>query len=1032
MLVYNFVLCIFLARVSTSLCALLRHNESTGPKAHRGESYSIWRGVNIPLESCSDSNPTSPKIGFDGVFVNSPDFSYYANPITGLTPRKDSPHRNKQHLRDYKNVHSNQTVTKKGTRDIIYNRRLHFYMGYRRRIEAPIQQILDSPTISFQEILAKKQSIKQNEVSQNEQERVAGKRKLLEEQKHKFQEVLDIKTYGNRFKERSKDLKTSCEPSQKIGSEEKDVSRNKIENPPLREVTELVRQKKDPAPHQSPVIEDSRSSETLAGTVNLGGDGRLTQGQEKLQKSKDLSRIYNRMKQEGDMPDVEPLQRKLKNAEVKNNGQDVLGNPKVDDIIPGPKETIVKSTRENTIDTSKDDLSIQKEAIPATSNSNDKLVQERKIRYGQDVSRNSINQNPLLTNKVRPPQSQFERDEERSKNLTRKPPIWRKKTMRTKVHEGYLDSFGKEITRTPTKITTGEGRETKNIEVALREGSPPPGSSEEDVNLKQPKTLQEKKQAVESSGADFKKTGKKLISQEDTKINEMREEASTSPPSVSIINPMGSDIGDIDEASSDSSSEDLNSFKDKDTFQDISAQDQAQGVDEFDQKGSRIIHPSKRKGFMENKVIRKPKKRNNISKRKSKARYHKQDESQITVKDQIGNLEEHDGFPKALVSQDYVKDISKLDRNIVLKEVIKLQDPTPLLTIKVSSLQFDYLQRMNFGSANWKSPSTNLPVQLDNPLEAYRRVESVQRQFSAMKFTQFWKEKGETLSLNNRRMGKILKFDEPFPDFQNAKVNELDELHILIDESSEEEWKIMKEISSFQYHRRYATLYMMGHDDTYKESSVLRKALARDWIKEGYIIPVLGTIDDILELSHGKWGYFGREQIQKKVYGMLELMGGIVNLQDGMRIKVFRHDWNDEPTRCLLTMKDDDTSKLFAIRLKYLAELADQMNIEFPETYKIEQNHTKQISIGEALIAQHVGLDVELLRRFKTWSNFKESKEKMKARIIGIWEDVPEEFLTKGHIFKAYFEHRFEKVRGLETWIRGTDRVVVWKSNLPK
>ncbi|KAH9821877.1 hypothetical protein DFH28DRAFT_534759 [Melampsora americana] len=128
------------------------------------------------------------------------------------------------------------------------------------------------------------------------------------------------------------------------------------------------------------------------------------------------------------------------------------------------------------------------------------------------------------------------------------------------------------------------------------------------------------------------------------------------------------------------------------------------------------------------------------------------------------------------------------------------------------------------------------------------------------------------------------------------------------------------------------------------------------------------------------------------------------------------------------TMKDDRLSKIFAIRMKSLASLADKMNIEFPQTHQIEENYSEKIiSTGECLIAQHVGLSIELLRKFKIWLNFKEPKDKLKSRTIGNWENVPIEFTRKGHLFKEYFELRLEKVRGLENWYRECKKILVFE-----
>lgn len=320
-------------------------------------------------------------------------------------------------------------------------------------------------------------------------------------------------------------------------------------------------------------------------------------------------------------------------------------------------------------------------------------------------------------------------------------------------------------------------------------------------------------------------------------------------------------------------------------------------------------------------------------------------------------------------------------------------------------------------------------MKFDDPYEAYRRISSVQRQFYAIKITYVWKEEGEKLSPQLREMANILQFAEPFPDFQGQNFNQLTRLYDLSDEVDVEQIKVLRGIAEWQFEKRLSTLFMMVHNDVYRQSRVLQDALSRDLVKEGYILPILANIDYILELSSNteNWKDLKKEQIQEKVHQLLGVMCGFVKLNYGEKFQVFKNTWKEEPTRKLFTMNDDKTSKTFAIRIKYLASLADKMNVGFPETHQIEGNHPQKIiSVGECLIAQHVGLSVELLRKFKIWLNFKESRDKMKSQVIGLWKDVPKEFSIKGPLFKEYFDHRYEKVKGLENWNQQCEKVLVF------
>ncbi|KAH9821878.1 hypothetical protein DFH28DRAFT_923344 [Melampsora americana] len=495
----------------------------------------------------------------------------------------------------------------------------------------------------------------------------------------------------------------------------------------------------------------------------IGRDEGRIEKQRSLPSFKDLSRSSNTAKKEV----VQLLQRynQIKDTEVKNKDRNVPVSSKVESGFSEPTEKIGESNRNKITGVFKDDPSSQKDGLLKTATSNDKFLQENKIRYKKSLLKETTNQNSLEKVEVDPSDLQDVYSEEERLNKVKKTLSLREKPNRNERHEISSDSLENSCIGTLDEIGSTEGGKEKQINRSLREvplGLAKSGSSKEDFDWKGQKPPQNQHQAADLSN-----------SQRD----EMLTEALKSPQSVSVSTPhkMGAKSGkdNVAPKSPDSSREELTNFEEKDMVE-----DEDQDSDEVDQIESRTSQPSQVKRFVGKKVNKKSKKvKNKKSKNKGKTKDYEQDELKIKEDDQIENFEKNDKSLKPLIPIEDVKDFSKIDKDEFLQDIINPKNQIPMLKIKLSKLQFEYLRSMGFGRDSWSKPFSNLRMEFNDLYEADRRIASVQRQFYAVQVTYMWKEEGETLSPELKEMGKILRFDEPFPDFQDQTSDQLNRLY---------------------------------------------------------------------------------------------------------------------------------------------------------------------------------------------------------------------------------------------------------------
>ncbi|KAH9811675.1 hypothetical protein DFH28DRAFT_1130875 [Melampsora americana] len=972
--------------MNKSHCTFLGKDELTVPMNDE-KPYNMWTGLEISLKESSEPEPKTSiqsEIGSQSESVDLPPFTFFSNPLESFTFQNQPDSRD---LDEEQEMRNESIVLKK---------------------QKPIEFVL------------KEFSNQQKSIKEIELDRLHRKIEFLQQEREKLYKRLMKKNVEKKgFEESSNDFKSfekDKSTSIKLGS------------------SKVTHQEIPKIPHQTLLIKDSKRYETSNGKditskeviVKLDRNQAVRDHSKISTSSKGLFKSRNENKDQNEISEVNPNKERIKINEIEDESQlQVPMNSNMKSFISIPKESIIKSTHQKITESSKDESKLQKEYIPNRFDWNDRFKEEDQIKNEKNFKAEPIKENVVVENKVKGLKSQSVYTE--GDNPSKTPSNWEKTKPRNKIHKSFLDEFENGRIGTSTKIGTEKGDVSQEIDVAFHETSSTSDNLKEDLDAEEEHKVQDEDHSTDLSSEDQKTDEKKWNLQGGTKTDEILEENLISPqhtPITSTLHNLRTETADDKSVKMD----DDQLGKDQLNLEEANSSEalDKESEEKFDEQSLRDIQVLKFKRGKGKKSNQAKSKR----KHKLKSKDKKNDElMKMKIKgdeDQIHQLEKEDDEDE----EEEVIEIDRIDKKSFLKELIRSQDQTPMLKVWISRVQFECLRAMGFDSESIYPPLAEVQMSFKDPFEAYRRIISLQRQFDAIKFTYGWKEEEMKLPSSLRSIGKMLRFDEPFPDFREANSKQLDQLDDLVDETGKESLKILKKIALREYEKRVATIYMIGHDDTYiKASKVLQDALAKNLIKEGYILPVLATIDQILELSSNQvnWHILGKEQITQKVHHMLDVMHGVVNLQDGAVIQVFRNVWKEEPTRALFTINDDPISKRFTQRMKYLSSLADQMNLNFPEKVQIEKTHSKKlIRIGEYLISQHVGLSVELLRKFKIWLNFKPSAhKKKKSCIIGSWEHVPEEFLMKGHLFKDYFHHRFEKVEGLDQWNRETDRVFV-------
>ncbi|KAH9820578.1 hypothetical protein DFH28DRAFT_952682 [Melampsora americana] len=379
------------------------------------------------------------------------------------------------------------------------------------------------------------------------------------------------------------------------------------------------------------------------------------------------------------------------------------------------------------------------------------------------------------------------------------------------------------------------------------------------------------------------------------------------------------------------------------------------------------------------------------------------------------------------VTKDSFMQISKYE---FLKRSLKMRTNTEGIKINLSDLEFEYMIQHDFATdpKSWNPAIQMFALNFNEYLEGKRRLMTLLEQFKERELVRRWENQKKNLSPLSERIGNLLKADQIFPLFENAKIEEWiechDELFNLIKTNEIDE---LVKIFGLLFQNRVATLAYMAYAHTDSQSRVLKEIIRDGSVIEGVRIPVLMSIANILELSSERvnWEKLSKEEVLEKSSELMRNFNGVIRLPSGHKFQVFEHPWNQEYTMYRLIQKKggknkevDWISTLFSIRLKTLSHLSDLHQLKIPMDWlKRLPTSAQEISLGEALICVHVDLHFDLLKELKDILRSQPRKSIKNPRIIGTWtpEHFPEHLVAKTVEFQRFFALRDQIVKDLGT-----------------
>ncbi|EGG02191.1 uncharacterized protein MELLADRAFT_66464 [Melampsora larici-populina 98AG31] len=356
-----------------------------------------------------------------------------------------------------------------------------------------------------------------------------------------------------------------------------------------------------------------------------------------------------------------------------------------------------------------------------------------------------------------------------------------------------------------------------------------------------------------------------------------------------------------------------------------------------------------------------------------------------------------------------------------LSRCLKLKSTTEGIKIDLSDLGFKYMIINGFAShpKMWTSDIHGFAQQFRDILEGKRRLMSLLEQFKEMHVVWKWKDRAKVLPPTVQRVGSLLKGDQMFPQFENAKIEEWKECHDTLLELTKLEDGMMdlNVIFGPVLQIRVATFAYMVNSHLEKQSRVLKEILKDGSVMDGVRIPIVMSIANILDLSSDTvfWQKLNEKEILDKTCELIDNLNGFILIPGGQKFHVFDHTWNSEYSMYRLIKKKDRLSELFQARIKTLASLADKHDLKIPSRWvKKLPESAAEASLGEALICLHADLHFDALKELK---DILKSQPRTSARIIGNWDEllIPQHLRAKTLEFQRFFALRDQKVKGLGT-----------------
>ncbi|KAH9817834.1 hypothetical protein DFH28DRAFT_888814 [Melampsora americana] len=388
------------------------------------------------------------------------------------------------------------------------------------------------------------------------------------------------------------------------------------------------------------------------------------------------------------------------------------------------------------------------------------------------------------------------------------------------------------------------------------------------------------------------------------------------------------------------------------------------------------------------------------------------------------------------IIQDKVKDISSFKETKMkdnpsghpilklLAKTLQLYDLSKYSKVELSEKTFKELEnKWGFDLDVFMSdtlPSVS-PFSKDEH-EAHRRFASFGHQYKELKIKQNWEKHGKGLGKEATRMSFLLKVDQPSPSFVNSTEDEMKELTELVDFMDKDEWDRVQSIFEGRLMIRLGTFGFAAGTMEYKDSKVLKYALKKGLASQGINIPVLSLVTKLLELDSAEvsWETAKTSDITSKVDNLVKLMTGTNQSSLFLGTEPLE-SWISKYTRDHLCYAGDWLSKLFQSRLKLLARVCRGTYRDLNGGYVKKQfPWSNEISLGEELIATHVGINLEMLTKLKDCFHQQKPSNPFikKGTFVGKWDaSLPSEIQISTVKFHEYFQLLEEKVINLDNWI---------------
>ncbi|EGF98101.1 uncharacterized protein MELLADRAFT_113840 [Melampsora larici-populina 98AG31] len=360
----------------------------------------------------------------------------------------------------------------------------------------------------------------------------------------------------------------------------------------------------------------------------------------------------------------------------------------------------------------------------------------------------------------------------------------------------------------------------------------------------------------------------------------------------------------------------------------------------------------------------------------------------------------------------------------LLKKTLQLHDQSKYVKVELSWRTFKELEdKWNFKVDELMVDTlSSIRPYLKGEQEAHRRFASLGHQCQELRIKRNWENQGKAFSKEARRIAMILKVNHQSPSFETSTEDEMKEINELVNFVDDDEWDRLEVLFERKLMKRLGTFGLAVGSTEYKDSRVLKYTLKKRLASQGMNIPLLYWVSKILELDSAEvsWETAETSSIVSKVELLVKLLTGTNYSPDFLGAEPLE-SWTLEYTRDHLCYAGDWLSELFQSRLKLLAKVSRTTYKGSDDDYTRRQSQSpNEISLGEELIATHVGINFEMLKEVKdVFQNQKTSNPFIKkGAFVGKWDDcLSSDILILTIPFHEYFQCLDEKVINLDNWI---------------